>query len=318
MSTPQVYATEGGLGAYPDGIDDFMMGALPPPGVYFINYTAFVNISGYKDIRGPAGILLKDVPLAGGATDTPSVRGWSMIDAMRTVVVTKKKILGGDFAFHVIVPFQHLSFTRMDWAGVPGGDGLAGDHTAQKTGMKNIVVAPVIGWHFSKNFHVIAAVDVNLPTGSYARDDTANTGTGYTTFMPLVVATYLWDNGFEVGVKVMYDINTTNKETGYYSGNLFHIDYIVAQRVTKNFNVGINGYYVQQVNNDTQRDTDLTRLMAGTPMEFDGNKAKAFSVGPAINYNYKNMFFRVKAQFDLMVENRPETQRYWFDWMYAF
>jgi hypothetical protein len=30
------------------------------------------------------------------------------------------------------------------------------------------------------------------------------------------------------------------------------------------------------------------------------------------------MFFRVKAQFDLMVENRPETQRYWFDWMYAF
>ena len=311
MSAPQVYATEGGLGAYPDGIDDFMMGALPPPGVYFINYALFLNVSNYNDVRGPAGISLKDVPLnAKGATDTPSVRGWSMIDAMRLVVVTKTKVLGGDFGFHVILPVQHLSYTRFDWA---GNDLLAGNRTTQKTGLRNLVVAPVVGWHLSKNFHVLAACDVNLPTGSYARDDIANTGTGYMTFMPLVAATYLWDSGFEVGVKLMYDINTTNKETGYYSGQAFHADYIVAQRITKNFNVGINGYYFQQFQNDTQRDTDLTRAYAGTPFAFDGNKSQAFAVGPAINYNYKNMFFRLKAQFDTYVQNRPETQRYWFD-----
>jgi hypothetical protein len=32
LSVHQVYASEGALGAYPDDIDDFMLGALPPPG----------------------------------------------------------------------------------------------------------------------------------------------------------------------------------------------------------------------------------------------------------------------------------------------
>lgn len=30
-------ATEGGGGAYPNGAEDFMAGALPPPGTYFKN-----------------------------------------------------------------------------------------------------------------------------------------------------------------------------------------------------------------------------------------------------------------------------------------
>jgi hypothetical protein len=336
MSAPQVYATEGGLGAYADGIDSFMMGALPPPGVYFLNYALYLNVSDYKDIRIPSngdpkyaaalgaipgagpGVKFKDIPLnARGATDDPSVRGWSMVDVLRTVVVTKTKVLGGDLGFHVILPVQHLSYTRFDWA---GADLLSGDHTAQKTGLKNLIVAPVVGWHLSKNLHVLAACDVVLPTGAYDRWDTANLGTGYMTFMPLVAGTYLSDSGFEVGVKLMYDINMTNKETGYYSGNAFHADYIVAQRIAKNFNVGISGYYFQQLNNDTMRDSDWSRAasLANPAIAFDGNKSKAFAVGPAINYNYKNMYFRVKVQFDTMVENRPETQRYWFDWMYAF
>ena len=323
MSAPQVYATEGGLGTYPDGIDDFMMGALPPPGVYFINYAVYVNVSEYKDLRGPAntplqGMKLKDFPGA----DTPSVRGWTMIDAMRLVVVTKKKVLGGDFGFHVILPIQHLSYTRAEWTNPIGlNPDLLSGQMAQKTGLKNLVVAPVIGWHLSKNLHVLAACDVNLPSGSYARDDMANTGTGYMMVMPLIAATYLSDSGFEVGVKPMLDINWTNKETGYHSGNAFHVDYIVGQRIGKSWNVGINGYYFQQLQNDTQRENSFTQGIAASPLApyaFDGNKSKAFAVGPAINYNYKNMFFRLKVQFDTMVENRPETQRYWFDWMYAF
>jgi hypothetical protein len=308
VSAPQVYATEGGLGVYPDGIDDFVMGALPPPGVYFLNYLAFVNISNYKDIRGPGGVKLSDVPGAGtpgGVNSTPNVKGWTMFDAMRLVYVTKVKVLGGDFGMHAILPIQHLSFTKAEWG---AADLLAGDHTAQKTGLKNLILAPVVGWHFSKNFHVLAACDIGLPTGAYARDDTANTGTGYLSFMPLVAVSYITDSGFEVGAKLMYDINTINKETGYYSGQAFHADYVVGQKFGP-WNFGVNGYYFQQLENDTMRNEAAT---------FDGNKGKAFSAGPAISYAYKNMFFKVKAQFDLTVDNRPETQRYWFNWIYAF
>ena len=38
-----VYGAEGGGNHYPGGNEDFMAGALPPPGTYFLNYLDFFN-----------------------------------------------------------------------------------------------------------------------------------------------------------------------------------------------------------------------------------------------------------------------------------
>ena len=38
LTNVNVYATELGGGAYPNGAEDFMSGAIPPPGFYFIDY----------------------------------------------------------------------------------------------------------------------------------------------------------------------------------------------------------------------------------------------------------------------------------------
>jgi hypothetical protein len=37
------FATEGGGGVYPNGAEDFMSGALPPPGTYFLDYANFYH-----------------------------------------------------------------------------------------------------------------------------------------------------------------------------------------------------------------------------------------------------------------------------------
>lgn len=307
LSASQVCATENGLGWYPDGLDDFMVGALPPPGFHFLNYMLYLNVSNYADIRGPGGVKLKDINLPGG-TDTPRIKGWSFVEALRFLYVTKCKVLGGDFGMHMIVPIQHLEFTKAQWAGAPGGDLFATDDTHNTTGLRDITVAPVIGWHFSKNFHALAAVDITLPGGAYSKYDVANTGNGYFTFSPIIAWSYITDGGFEVSAKMIHDINTTNKRTGYYSGQAFHSDYVVGQRIG-NFNVGIVGYYFVQVEDDSYH-----HQLPG----FDGNRGAAFSAGPAINYHYKNMFFKAKIQFDTYVKNRPETQRYWLNWIYSF
>jgi hypothetical protein len=302
LSGSQVCATESGLGWYPDGLDDFKPGALPPPGVYFLNYAFYINISEYKDLRA-GGIKLGSIN-----ADSPDVEGWSAIDALRLLYVTKKKLFGGDFGAHIIVPVQHLELTKAHWSGVPGGDLLATDDTHCTTDLKNITIGPAVGWHFSKNFHALAAVDITMPTGAFDENDLANTGTGYWTFTPLFSVTYITDQGYEVGAKLMYDINTTNTDTHYRSGQAFHTDYIVGKKVG-NFDVGINGYFFVQVQDDSLR---------YEPLGFDGNKAEAFSIGPVVSYKYKNMFFKAKAQFDTYTKNRPETQRYWINWIYAF
>ena len=46
------FATEGGGGAYPNGAEDFMAGALPPPGTYFKNYLVYYTASKFKDNNG--------------------------------------------------------------------------------------------------------------------------------------------------------------------------------------------------------------------------------------------------------------------------
>lgn len=303
-------AIDGGLHQYPDGIDDFMMGATPPPGLYFINYAVYANISDYKDARFDDGTRFKHLD-----GQSPKIKGWTMIDALRLIYVSKCKLLGADVVFHAIQPIQHVELTKAKWpglVGITGNDDLldvVGTH--KKTGLKNTVVGTALGWHFSKNFHLTAVMDLIMPTGAYSKDDFTNPGNPYWTFTPMLIPTYVTDGGFEVGAKLMYDINTTNKETGYSSGQEFHADYIIGQHMGP-WMFGINGYYIQQITDDKIADRE------GEAANFSGNKSAAFSTGPAIAYNYKNMFFKAKAQWDLYSKNRPETQRYWFNFIYCF
>ena len=48
LTSVNVYATEGGGGAYPNGAEDFMSGAIPPPGFYFINYFLYYHADEFK------------------------------------------------------------------------------------------------------------------------------------------------------------------------------------------------------------------------------------------------------------------------------
>ena len=46
------FATENGGGAYPNGAEDFMSGAVPPPGFYYINYTVGYFSDVFADSKG--------------------------------------------------------------------------------------------------------------------------------------------------------------------------------------------------------------------------------------------------------------------------
>lgn len=45
-------ATEGGGGAYPNGAEGMMAGAVPPPGLYYINYLTNYSADKVVDQRG--------------------------------------------------------------------------------------------------------------------------------------------------------------------------------------------------------------------------------------------------------------------------
>jgi hypothetical protein len=281
----QAWATEGGGGAYPNGAEDFMVGALPPPGTYFINYLNYYTASGFKDNNGDNML--------------PKFNLDVYANVFRFIHVTKETFLGGSWGMHLFVPIVHMGTeVRMR----PEGPDASGN----RTGFGDVIVDPfILGWHW-KNFHLTTGMDTYIPTGSFNANPLTPLGRNYWTFEPIVAGTYITDSGFQVSTKLMYDFNTVNMDTSYRSGQEFHLDYVVGQKI-KNFDLGVGGYYYQQTTEDTAPFGQHTN-----------GKGMVLSVGPAIKYDYKNMSFTGKYYYEVEAKNRPQGSSIWAKFMYAF
>jgi hypothetical protein len=283
-----VHATEGGGGAYPNGAEDFMSGAVPPPGFYFINYLTYYTANRLNDGNGDK--LLPDFKLRATA------------DVLRFIYITKHQVLGANWGMHAFVPLVHL-------------DVRVNGTSDSKVGLGDIIIDPVVlSWH-SKNWHFASGVDIYVPTGAYDRNDLANIGRNYWTFEPIVAATFLSDSGFEASGKFMYDFNTRNNNANvqghdvkYLSGQEFHFDYTLAYHIDK-WSLGLGGYFYKQITDDE---------VNGTKVGTDGFKGQAFALGPQVKYDYKNMSFTLKYQKEMAVENKPEGDKFWLKFVYAF
>ena len=287
MTQREASATEGGGGAYPNGAEDFMNGAVPPPGTYFLNYFIYYNADKLK---------IKD----GSDIDDFDLKVTA--NTFRLIHVTKQQIFGGYWGMHVFVPILNIDVDMMG-----NGD--------SNFNLGDIIVDPfILSWH-SKNWHFATGLDIFIPTGSSSDDRLANTSRNYWTFEPIFAFTYLSDGGFEVSSKFMYDFNTKNNDTKYQSGQEFHFDYLIGYQF-KPWSIGLNGYYYKQITDD-EIDGDSVDNLGGLPVS-DGFKGQVFAFGPAIKYDYKNMMFALKYQHEVSVENRPEGENFWFKFVYAF
>lgn len=295
VGASNVCATEGGGSVYPGGNEDFMMGALPPPGFYSLNYFIYRDFDSLRDNSGDK---------------VGDFHGQGVGNAFRFVYVSKKKLLGGDICAHAVLPVLNvhgtleMGPTRM---------------TGTKTGLGDITINPFfLAWHW-KNFHAAAGVDFNLPTGSYNENDFVNIGRHYWNIEPLVAFTYLSDKGFEASAKIMYNFNTVNSATHYTSGQELGIDYLVGLHCGP-WAYGVNGYYYLQTTDDKYRGHKVRNYFPN--WQGDGRdgygKGRLFSIGPAVQYSYKNMFFHLKYHWDTAVKNKPEGETLWFRFTYAF
>lgn len=282
VGTPS-HATQGGGGAYPNGAEDFMSGALPPPGTYLLNYIEYYSANRLNDNNGNEMM--------------PGFKLNVFADVVRVVHVTRQQVLGASWGMHLFLPLVYMDVK------IPGAG------SDNRTGLGDIIINPfILGWH-GKNWHVATGLDFYLPTGSYDKKRLANTGRNYWTFEPVLAGTYLTDSGFELSGKLMYDFNTKNSDLDYLSGQELHLDYAIGQHLG-DFTAGVAGYFYQQTTDDEQK---------GKKVSFnDGNKGRVVGVGPALKYQYKNMSFSLKYLFETLVENRPEGGNLWFKCSYAF
>jgi hypothetical protein len=279
-------ATEGGGSHYPNGAEDFMVGALPPPGNYFINYLSWYSADSFRDDDG--GRLFDDFDLD------------VVANTFRFIHVTEHKLFGANWALHAFVPLVNVDVSRRI---APPFARESDD----RFGLGDIIVDPfILGWH-GKDWHITTGLDIYLPTGSYDKDRLANPGRNYWTFEPVLALTYLSPAGFEASAKLMYAFNTENDATNYHSGQEFHADYTLGYH-TGPWSLGVGGYYYQQTTDDELNGQTF----------LDGFRGRAFAIGPQVKYSHKNMAFTAKYHAETAVENRPEGGSLWLKFLYAF
>lgn len=282
-------ATEGGGGAYPNGAEGVMAGALPPPGMYYLNYLTHYSADRLNDKDGNRVQFIPGVNADFHVNVTANV--------MRPLYMTGVQVAGGTLGFYTIIPLVDLSATLT----TPGGT-----LTRTKSGLGDISVGSLLAWH-GKNWHTAAGIDLTMPTGQYDKTQVFNIGRNYWTIQPILAGTILTDDGLELSAKVMYDINTENSDSNYTSGQEFHFDYATAYH-TGPWTMGATGYFYKQVSNDH----------GGNAAANDGNKGQVLAVGPTIKYDYKNMSLEAKYQKEMLVENRTEGDKYWLKLIWAF
>jgi len=274
LMTATAFATEGGGNTYPVGAENFLAGAAPPPGKYFINYTVHYRASTFRDGSGNSAI--------------PGFKLNVTANAFRFLHITDVRILGGNLGWDVVVPVLKVDVS------LPG-------RSQSKEGLGDIVVDPIgIVWH-SNNYHSVALLEVFIPTGRYDKADLANLGRNHWSFAPMYAGTYLAGNGFEASFRAQYDINTRNNATDYRSGHEFHVEYNLAQHFG-NLALGLNGYYYKQTTDDR---------LAGAKVGPDGNRGQAFAWGPGVRYQHKNVSFVGTYQRETHVRNKPEGNKFW-------
>jgi len=267
-------ATEGGGSIYPNGAEGYLVADMAAPGLHMFEY-----LSGYRADR-----LLDNngnqVPIDFNLNVTAA--------STRVIWVTDQKLFGGQLAFHVIAPLVNVGVS-VNGAG------------QNKSGLGDTTFGPGLGFHLSDSLHIVAAVDMNAPTGQYNKSDMVNLGRNYWNAEPLVAVTYRQPEGINADLKVMYDINARNHATNYRSGQELHADYDLGWGFSKNLVVGAAGYVYQQVTDDNSDGTTV-----------QNNRGRALAIGPSVKYdNGKGWWVTLKYEKESDVKNRPEGDGWW-------
>lgn len=302
----------GGGQNYPNGAEAFMAGAVPPPGFYFLDYMFYYNADTMKDDSGDDIEAFDDVSV--------------VANVFRFLWMSEKTILGANYGMHAFVPIigQDLNFK------VPVGP----EHTRSydDTSVPYVIYSPfILAWHLQEGkLHIVTSLaDIYIPTG---QDDgnMASVGKNFWTIEPVLGVTYMLDN-WEFSGKFMYDFNTTQDdyatvyglEVDRDPGQEFHFDYSVSYAITPSFRLGVNGYYYVQTTDDSY-DMNSTPVTLQFPAVTDllqadeGYRSTVFAVGPGIWYNYQNMFFSLRNQWEMAAENKTEGYNIWAKFTYAF
>ena len=186
----------------------------------------------------------------------------------------------------------------------PLGNTIFGNKTQALTSYGDVIPQVAMKWNLGvHNFMTYVMGDI--PVGDYDPNRLANLGIGhgaldwgggYTYFNP--------QTGNEFSGTAGFTYNFMNPDTQYKNGIDFHFDWGASHFFTKQFQLGLVGYYFQQITDDT-----------GAGATLGGFRSRIAGVGPQVGFLFPvgdmQGYINAKVYKEFAAQNRPEGWNAW-------
>jgi hypothetical protein len=265
-----------------------MAGMTPPPGFYASSFTylygatATGNIALSRTLGADGHSLPSFISLETSAT--VKVKAQVALDVVSALYVAPEIFLGGNIGFGLLVPIGYqgldVNINALSGLSFPNGTVLQRGNrfgTSQNTfAFGDPLATAFIGWNAGHFYWKISGL-LNVPIGSYNKTNLVNMGFNH--WAGDVTGSLTWLDpaiGLELSVAPGITFNAENPATNYRTGTEFHIEAAVMQHFSKDFAIGIAGYYYRQVSGDS-----------GSGALLGPFKGEVAAIGPNISYNFK-------------------------------
>jgi hypothetical protein len=214
-------------------------------------------------------------------------------------------VLGGQASFTVLgVPGQVKVGIDATLTG-PRGNTISGHATDTRSTFADVFYQGALKWNFGVH-NTMVYFTGNIPSGTYDSSRLANLSFGFTAIDGGAGYTYLnpaTGNEFSAVAGLTY--SGMNHDLQYQNGIDFHLDWGASHFLSKNFQIGMAGYFFQQLTGDS-----------GPGAKLGDFKGRVLGIGPQVGFlfpvgNELQGYLNLKAYRDIAAENRPEGYTAW-------
>lgn len=254
---------------YVPGSEGIKAASLPPPGVYARDYSYYYWARQFNDASG-------------NDLNVPNADVVTFANIPRVIWISDTKVLGGFVGVDGLLPVVYQSVA-------------AGGYDGSTFGVGDLFAEGTLSWH-TKQFDFAIASGVWAPTGDSASPPTTLVGAGYWTFMQTAGATWYIDEAKSWSVSALnrYEFNTEQRDTHVTPGDAYTLEWGISKAVCKAAELGVVGYYQQQVTANS-----------GSP---SSSRNRVAAVGPELSFMFPDLmlFVSVRYNYEFMAENRAQ------------
>lgn len=276
------WATENGTSAFPNGAEDFLAADMPPPGNY--GWLTYNRYEAERILDGSGQMPVTEF----GFTATAIVP--------RLDWVKPSSIFGTDrWGTLFIVPLLDLDLALSPAPGVR--------IKSHRRGLGDLAIGNGLHWTL-RDFGMINAFDVVVPTGAYDATAAVNPGQNHWVVRLSHLGTWHPQPAWDLSYRAHWDYNFRNPATGYRSGQTLYLNWAAGWKPQPRLTLGLAGYFLRQISDDDR---------AGQRIGADGNRTRVSGAGPCVKYflaNHVMLTAKYFREFD--ARQHPQGEQVWF------